>query len=65
MTLMFFKLSDRNVYIKVMDMFLNQTVTFTLDDPCISWELYNLALSLIQSFDELEGKDSRYNNNSP
>lgn len=46
-------------------MFLNQTVTFALDDPCISWELYNLALSLIQSFDELEGRDSRYNNNSP
>ncbi|XP_029981814.1 ATP-dependent RNA helicase TDRD9 [Sphaeramia orbicularis] len=29
-----------------------------LDDPYISVEMYNLAISLIQSFDELEGKDS-------
>ncbi|XP_034432345.1 ATP-dependent RNA helicase TDRD9 isoform X2 [Hippoglossus hippoglossus] len=29
------------------------------DDPYISVEMYNLAISLIQSFDELEGKDSR------
>uniref|UniRef100_A0A3P8UNC6 ATP-dependent RNA helicase TDRD9 n=1 Tax=Cynoglossus semilaevis TaxID=244447 RepID=A0A3P8UNC6_CYNSE len=36
----------------------SKTVTFTLDDPCISWELYNLALSLIQSFDEEAHKHS-------
>ncbi|XP_010770757.1 putative ATP-dependent RNA helicase TDRD9, partial [Notothenia coriiceps] len=30
-----------------------------LDDPYISVEMYNLAISLIQSFDELEGKGSR------
>ncbi|XP_018545536.1 ATP-dependent RNA helicase TDRD9 [Lates calcarifer] len=29
-----------------------------LDDPHISVEMYNLAISLIQSFDEMEGKDS-------
>ncbi|XP_034077841.1 ATP-dependent RNA helicase TDRD9 [Gymnodraco acuticeps] len=29
-----------------------------LDDPHISVEMYNLAISLIQSFDELEGKGS-------
>ncbi|XP_042356788.1 ATP-dependent RNA helicase TDRD9 [Plectropomus leopardus] len=29
-----------------------------LDDPFISVEMYNLAISLIQSFDEMEGKDS-------
>ncbi|XP_074516874.1 ATP-dependent RNA helicase TDRD9 isoform X1 [Sebastes fasciatus] len=28
-----------------------------LDDPHISVEMYNLAISLIQSFDEMEGKD--------
>ncbi|XP_053191129.1 ATP-dependent RNA helicase TDRD9 [Scomber japonicus] len=28
------------------------------DDPYISPEIYNLAISLIQSFDEMEGKDS-------
>ncbi|XP_044230330.1 ATP-dependent RNA helicase TDRD9 [Thunnus albacares] len=28
------------------------------DDPHISVEIYNLAISLIQSFDEMEGKDS-------
>ncbi|XP_071383843.1 ATP-dependent RNA helicase TDRD9 [Centroberyx affinis] len=28
-----------------------------LDDPNISVEMYNLAISLIQSFDEMEGKD--------
>ncbi|XP_036398195.1 ATP-dependent RNA helicase TDRD9 [Megalops cyprinoides] len=27
------------------------------DDPCISVEMYNVAVSLIQSFDELEAKD--------
>uniref|UniRef100_A0A672ZP50 ATP-dependent RNA helicase TDRD9 n=1 Tax=Sphaeramia orbicularis TaxID=375764 RepID=A0A672ZP50_9TELE len=32
-----------------------------LDDPYISVEMYNLAISLIQSFDELEGKDSSSN----
>ena len=30
-----------------------------IDDPYISVEMYNLAISLIQSFDEMEGKDSR------
>ncbi|XP_038584819.1 ATP-dependent RNA helicase TDRD9 isoform X1 [Micropterus salmoides] len=29
-----------------------------LDDPHISVEVYNLAISLIQGFDEMEGKDS-------
>ncbi|KAK2826057.1 hypothetical protein Q5P01_020271 [Channa striata] len=29
-----------------------------VDDPHISVEMYNLAISLIQSFDEMEGKDS-------
>ncbi|KAG7511385.1 ATP-dependent RNA helicase TDRD9 [Solea senegalensis] len=29
------------------------------DDPSISFEMYNLAISLIQRFDELEGKESR------
>ncbi|XP_044023708.1 ATP-dependent RNA helicase TDRD9 isoform X3 [Siniperca chuatsi] len=29
-----------------------------IDDPHISVEMYNLAISLIQSFDEMEGKDS-------
>ncbi|XP_029316166.1 LOW QUALITY PROTEIN: ATP-dependent RNA helicase TDRD9 [Cottoperca gobio] len=28
-----------------------------LDDPYISLEMYNIAISLIQSFDEMEGKD--------
>lgn len=30
------------------------------DDPKISVEMYSLAISLIQSFDEMEGKDSRW-----
>uniref|UniRef100_A0A3Q3WZZ5 ATP-dependent RNA helicase TDRD9 n=1 Tax=Mola mola TaxID=94237 RepID=A0A3Q3WZZ5_MOLML len=30
------------------------------DDPHISVEMYNLAISLIQSFDEFEGKESRW-----
>ncbi|XP_035529737.1 ATP-dependent RNA helicase TDRD9 [Morone saxatilis] len=30
-----------------------------IDDPHITVEMYNLAISLIQSFDEMEGKDSR------
>ncbi|KAM7403060.1 hypothetical protein PAMA_003810 [Pampus argenteus] len=29
------------------------------DDPHISVQMYNLAISLIQSFDEMEGKESR------
>lgn len=29
------------------------------DNPYISPEMYNLAISLIQSFDEMEGKESR------
>ncbi|XP_066535114.1 ATP-dependent RNA helicase TDRD9 isoform X2 [Hoplias malabaricus] len=28
-----------------------------LDDPCITIEMYNVAVSLIQSFDEMEAKD--------
>lgn len=31
-----------------------------VDDPRISVEMYNLAISLIQSFDEMEGKESRW-----
>lgn len=30
-----------------------------IDDPNIPVEMYNLAVSLIQSFDEMEGRDSR------
>ncbi len=28
-------------------------------DPCITEEMYNVAVSLIQSFDEMEAKDQR------
>lgn len=31
-----------------------------VDCPGISVEMYNLAISLIQSFDEMEGKESRW-----
>lgn len=31
-----------------------------IDDPNIPVEMYNLAVSLIQSFDEMEGRDSRW-----
>lgn len=30
------------------------------DDPHITKDMYNLAISLIQSFDEMEGKESRW-----
>lgn len=40
-------------------MLLHQVESPHLDDPHISVEMYNLAISLIQSFDEMEGKDSR------
>ncbi len=39
---------------------LNQVDLPHLDDPHISVEMYNFAISLIQSFDEMEGKDSRW-----
>ncbi|XP_031702877.1 ATP-dependent RNA helicase TDRD9 [Anarrhichthys ocellatus] len=38
--------------------FTSRTELLHLDDPRISVEMYNVAISLIQSFDELEGKDS-------
>lgn len=31
-----------------------------IDDPRISVEMYDLAINLIQSFDEMEGKESRW-----
>ncbi len=33
-------------------------LTFPVD-PCITEEMYNVAVSLIQSFDEMEAKDQR------
>lgn len=30
------------------------------DDPCVHEEMYNVAISLIQSFDEMESKDCSY-----
>lgn len=33
-----------------------------VDDPYISKEMYSVALGLIQSFDEMEGKESRWAN---
>lgn len=34
-----------------------------VDDPYISKEMYSVAIGLIQSFDEMEGKESRWANN--
>ncbi|XP_060919687.1 ATP-dependent RNA helicase TDRD9 [Labrus mixtus] len=39
-------------------MFPNRAESPHTEDPHISVEMYNLAISLIQSFDEMEGKDS-------
>ncbi|XP_022606674.1 ATP-dependent RNA helicase TDRD9 [Seriola dumerili] len=41
------------------NMFPYRVELLHIDDPHISVEMYNLAISLIQSFDEMEGKDSR------
>uniref|UniRef100_A0A3Q3GEP4 ATP-dependent RNA helicase TDRD9 n=1 Tax=Labrus bergylta TaxID=56723 RepID=A0A3Q3GEP4_9LABR len=40
------------------NMFPNRAESPHTEDPHISVEMYNLAISLIQSFDEMEGKDS-------
>uniref|UniRef100_A0A672Q1T8 ATP-dependent RNA helicase TDRD9 n=1 Tax=Sinocyclocheilus grahami TaxID=75366 RepID=A0A672Q1T8_SINGR len=37
---------------------VNVDLTFPVD-PCITEEMYNIAISLIQSFDEMEAKDQR------
>ncbi|KAF4105894.1 ATP-dependent RNA helicase TDRD9 isoform X3 [Onychostoma macrolepis] len=37
---------------------INVDLTFPVD-PCITEEMYNVAVSLIQSFDEMEAKDQR------
>uniref|UniRef100_A0A3B4T453 ATP-dependent RNA helicase TDRD9 n=1 Tax=Seriola dumerili TaxID=41447 RepID=A0A3B4T453_SERDU len=41
------------------NMFPYRVELLHIDDPHISVEMYNLAISLIQSFDEMEGKDSK------
>ncbi|XP_059209992.1 ATP-dependent RNA helicase TDRD9 isoform X2 [Centropristis striata] len=40
------------------DLFPYRVESLHPDDPHISVEMYNLAIALIQSFDEMEGKDS-------
>lgn len=46
------------LYINVF-VFMSQVDLSLPDDPCITEEMYNVAVSLIQSFDEMEAKDQR------
>lgn len=50
--------STQMLYINVF-VFMSQVDLSLPDDPCITEEMYNVAVSLIQSFDEMEAKDQR------
>lgn len=44
----------------IIDLCVHQWEMPHTDDPHITKDMYNLAIGLIQSFDEMEGKESRW-----